>query len=231
MPYLLDGAGALVPSGQHRIDYRSDFHLGVMPTWLTGLVASSNVEATYTPMPLTTAGNIPHLRMGTSAANNRRATVAGPAFDTALVKRLRLDIATWGGAFSEAGNRRSCAFGFTDTPAVNPVLDGVLFEHAHNNGAAALLKAWRGSATEVVSRNTGRSWHGATQYMQHTLILDFVQKEAWLLNGDQLVIGVSLGAQMPTGTLTPIARVVTNDTTTATANSMRLLRFDVSAEY
>lgn len=228
MPYLLDGAGALVPAGQHQIEYRGNLHLGAIPSWLTGLTASNNTGATYTPTVSPAAGNIPHLLMSTSAATNRRATVAGPAFDTSLVKRLRLDIATWGGAFSEAGNRRSAALGFTDTPASNPVVEAAQFEHAHNNGTSAILHIWHGSSTAVVSRNTGRSWHGKTQYMQHTLILDFVQQEAWLLNGDQLVIGVPLGAQMPAGTLTPFVRVTTND---ATANSMRLLRFDVSAEY
>ena len=335
MPYFLDVVGNHFPSGQHRIDYKADFNLGVIPSWVKPNYAGNNVGSDYimqssasgpnevqrfgttgaptggtftltydtqTTTPIAynataatiqaalvalsniadgdvivtggptgsaalnvtfagllagtdvtlltatssltggsspgvnitvvqegaTTGNIPHLLMVTSSSNARQATLTGPTFDSGITKRLRMDVSTWGGAWYVAGNARSVQMGFTDNVTAPPISEGVLYDQTHTNGDAGPIRAYHGSATAVQAKNTGRSWRGLTNYAQHSLVLDFIQKEIWLFNHDQMVFALPLGAQMPTGNLTPYIRLTTNE---AKANSLRVFSFNVSAEY
>lgn len=239
MPLLLDGEGRPLPNGQHKIKYCLNPHTlaagALSSPWLTGDVAGNHVGATYNivsdPSP---ANSIPHLLLTTAATTNRRAVVMGPAFNTSMVRCLRLDITAWGGALpTSSGTPRSVAMGWNNTPNGTGTNLARVYE-ASGEASSMPLLVTRNNVDTVPNHRTGRTWRSATIetdsiLMQYGIEVNFYQNRVDFFVNDQNESGVQLAAEtMPQGNLRPYAFLITQADVAAT---LKILQFDVTVEY
>lgn len=232
MGWILDREGRLPSAGQLVHEYRSNFHLGSIPTWITASLASNNVGATY-PIVNDPSTAIPGCVLTTAAPLNSRATLIGPGINTALARRITVDVFTEGGAISNtSGDGRTVSLAIGNLPnTANTEASSVT--EAQNEASGMPLTVSHGSTTPLISQRSGRQWRSnltdPQPFVQHTLVLDLAQRMTILLNHDQPVFGINIpAAQMPTGILFPYVRVLATEAIPVT---LKVNRFDVTVEY